>query len=394
MVPTANDQSLRCSGQSCTETKAVNSLRLPVALFRFLIFHIPKSSSRYQSLQEVLKLSAPFDVLTYFCQVNRRWLTACQLPSLWVSFGEERGFSRSSKERNKEWYRAEVRSRLRIPVIKKTQVAVFDVVETTWKQFSLSANEMDLLVSNHFCTPLLLPDDSLLCCGDDLVVGNGTKTVLRIYANCIESLSDMYFPRGDVNAVIFSDEIFVFGGAALVVQSDLLAVREDYEEEDYGVAVWKTSESLRLSPKFEPWKRIPNMTKGRLNSGTCVLYQEIYICGGSSSPSIEIYSPEKQSFRLTRLQLPRCISTAFREKWTASVYGNTIIILSATWTSFLDLPKGTLRSVTTHPLVPTRSANCPYLHGFLYFPSIDGNVCQQSICTSAIEKIYTFPASN
>ena len=341
-----------------------------------------------------MKLCAPFDVLTHLCQVNKRWLTACQLPSLWASFGEEQGFSRSSEEQSREWYRAERRVRLRIPVIKNTQVAVFDVVDTAWTHFALPTKEMDLLVSNHFCTPLLLPDGSILCCGDDLVEGNGTRTVLRIHENSIESLSDMHFPRGDVSAVVYSNEVFVFGGAALSVPSELLAGKEDYEEEDFGVVVWKTCESLRIPPKSEPWERIPNMTNCRINSGTCILHQEIYICGGSSPPSIDIYSPLSQSFRLIRLQLPRCINTAFREKWTASVYGTTIIILSATWTSLLDLPNRTLRSVTSHSLVPTRSSNCPYLRTFLYFPGIDGNVCQQSICTNAIEQIYTFPASN
>ena len=295
-----------------------------------------------------------------------------------------------------DWYRSEARARLRIPVIKRDKVAVFDVVEATWKRFLLSASDMDLLSSCHFCTPLLLPDRSLLCCGDDLVVGNGVKTVLRVYENCIEVMSDMHFPRGDTCAIVYSNEILVFGGAALSVSPELTADKEDYEDEDYGVVVWKTAESLALSPTSQSsqWKRIPNMTKGRINSGSCIYQQEIYLIGGSLTPSMEIYNPEKRVFRLIRLQLPRCINTSSREKWAASVYRNTIILHSATWTSLLDLPKHTLRSVTTHPLVPTRTSTCPYLHSSLYFPSIDGNICKQSICTSTIEQIYIFPGCN
>lgn len=98
----------------------------------------------------------------------------------------------------------------------------------TWKCFALSKIDSERLLSNHFCTPVLLPDGSLVCCGDDLVVGSGVSTVLKVTMEGVERLPDMLYPRGDVSVVLYADEVYVFGGAALDVQTEFLTSTDDY----------------------------------------------------------------------------------------------------------------------------------------------------------------------
>ena len=271
----------------------------------------------YRNTLEVMKYSAPKDILEHTSRVSLLWMRAAAAEELWQSFVEDLGLDAESHSSYKDVYRY---GRLTPALLSSTALYLFRPQNSTWRTIPLTTRiSVDKSSSWAFT-----PEGNFICTGGGAgtnfhtdASGDLNSSYKILHSGRVIELHPMKITRKWHGSIVVRETCYVFGGVS-------------------GSQDTSQTEKLSLADaEGESWVEMQNMLHCRSSFNPCFHQGVVYIMGGKTQ-CCERFLCESESFERLDYILDHSHSSCFEFK-------GQLLVLQTTGLVQINFPGSTKR---------------------------------------------------